>query len=54
MFLYTFWHFFVVVVVVVVVFHQRICVFMIFITFVDQISNLAQRILKNQKQGLVV
>ena len=42
-----FWHF-------VNVFHQKICVFIIFISFFDEASNFRNRIMTNQKLGLVV
>ena len=37
-----------------VVFHHKICVFIIFISFSDEISNLCNRTLSNQKLELVV
>ena len=39
-----FWHFF----------HHKICVFMIFISFFDEISNIRCRILTNQTEELVI
>ena len=36
------------------VFHHKICVFIIFIPFFDEVSNFGKRILTNQKQKLVV
>ena len=42
-----FWYFF-------VVFHHKICVFIIFISFFDKVSNFCNRILTNQKRELVV
>ena len=39
---------------VVVVFQPKICVFIIFISFFDEVSNFRDRILKNQKQELVI
>ena len=44
----------VVVVVVVVVFHHKICTFIIFISFVDDVSKFRNRILTNRKHELVV
>ena len=38
-----FWHVF-------VAFHQKICVFTIFISFYDKVSNLRNKILTNQKR----
>ena len=46
-FIYFFWHF-------VVVFYHKICVFIIFISFFDEISNFHNRILTNQKRELAV
>ena len=37
-----FWHFF-------VVFHQKICVFIIFISFFDEVLNFGDGIVANQK-----
>ena len=42
-----FWYFF-------VVFHHKICVFIIFISFFDKVSNFRNRILTNQKRELMV
>ena len=42
-----FWYFF-------VVFHHKICVFIIFISFFDKVSNFRNRISTNQKRELVV
>ena len=42
-----FWHIF-------VVFHHKICAFIIFISFSDEVSNFRNRILTNQKRELVV
>ena len=50
MFTYTFLAYF----VVVVVFQQNICVFIIFISFFDKVSNLRNRILTNQKPKLEI
>ena len=36
------------------VFHHKICVFIIFISFSDKVSNFRNRILTNQKRELVV
>ena len=44
----------VVVVVVAVVFHHKISVFIIFISFVDDVSKFRNRILTNRKHELVV
>ena len=44
---YTFRHFF-------AVFHHKICVFIIFISFFDKVSNFRNSILTNQKRELVV
>ena len=41
-------------VIFVVAFHQKICVFIILISFFDGVSNLRNRILTNQKRELVV
>ena len=53
-----FWHFVIVVAVaVVVVFHQNICVFIIFIFFnffFDEVYNFRNRVLTNQKPELVI
>ena len=46
--------FFVVVVVVVVVLHFKSCVFIIFISFFDEVSNFRYVILTNQKQDSVI
>ena len=43
-----------VVVVVVVVFHHKICVTIIFNSFLDEASNFRYRILTNQKQKFAV
>ena len=48
-FIYFFGFFF-----VVVVFHHKICVFIIFISFFDEVSNFRNSILTNQKRELVV
>ena len=45
---------FFVVVFVVVVFHHKICLFIIFISFFDKVSNLHNRILTNQKHKFLV
>ena len=45
---------FVVAVIVVVVFHHKICVSIIFNSFLDEASNFRYRILTNQKQKFVV
>ena len=37
-----------------VVFHYKICVFIIFISFFDEVSNFRNRILTNQKRELAV
>ena len=37
-----------------VVFHPKICVFIIFISFSDKVSNFRNRILTNQKRELVI
>ena len=37
----------------VVVFHQKICVFIMFISFFDEVSNFHNRILTKQKPELV-
>ena len=42
-----FWHF-------LVAFHQKICVFIIFISFFDEVSNFSNRILTNQKPKFVI
>ena len=42
-----FWYFF-------VIFHHKICVFMIFISFFDKVSNFCSRILTDQKRELMV
>ena len=44
---YTFWHF-------CAVFHQKISVFIIFISFSDEVSNFRNRTLTNQKSELVI
>ena len=41
------WHFF-------VVFHQKICVFIIFISFFDEVSNFRNKILTNLKPELMI
>ena len=46
-FTYIFWHFF-------VVFHQKNCIFVIFISFFDEKSNFRNRILTNQRHELVI
>ena len=43
---YTFWHLF-------LVFQQNLCVFIIFISFYDEVSNLRNRILTNEKPELM-
>ena len=47
LFLYVFWHFF-------AVFHQNFFVFIIFISFLDEVSNFCNRTLTNQKLELVI
>ena len=47
-------HFVFVVVVVIVVFHHKICVSIIFNSFLDEASNFRYRTLTNQKQKFVV
>ena len=37
----------------VVVFHHKICVFVIFISFFDEVSNFRNRLLTNQKHEFV-
>ena len=51
MFTYTFLAF---LFVVAVIFHQKICVFIIIISFFDVVSNFCNRILTNQKPELVI
>ena len=51
MFTYTFLAF---LFVVAVIFHQKICVFIIIISFFDVVSNFCNRILTNQKTELVI
>ena len=46
-FTYIFWHFF-------VVFHQKNCIFVIFISFFDEKSYFRNRILTNQRHELVI
>ena len=39
---------------VVVVFHRKICVFIIFISFFDEVSSFCNKILTNQKHELLI